>query len=429
MVPLIVILGFGTLVGGQDDFKRAEAPRPLADCLRQLLSVRAEERQAAAQEVGRRLRFTALGPGDKEAALAGLVRAVEDRDASVRLAAAQGLGVAEAGPKAVQALQRATNDPDGKVRVVALFGLWIITREEGPLAQIAEALKNGIPDVRRQSAAALGAVHNRKTIPMLLPALQDLDPEVRSGAAHSLRLVCGMIRGEAKESIADLAAALANPDAEVRQSLAGALAGIGPDAKAAVPALIQALKDAEASVRATTAYALGQIRSKTAVPALTEALQDPKGRVRMEAAYALGTIGAEASSANAILHKATHDRFGQVRLAAGLALWRTTSDAKHARAAIKEAANQDPGALVNGGVWLASLGAPGAALLVENLNHPQAKVRTLAADCLASMFPGPKQAVPALIEALNDSALEVRQAAARALQAIDPVAAKKAGSM
>ena len=39
-----------------------------------------------------------------------------------------------------------------------------------------------------------------------------------------------------------------------------ALGGIGPEAKAAVPALSEALKDEDLSVRTNASYALGQIR-------------------------------------------------------------------------------------------------------------------------------------------------------------------------
>jgi HEAT repeat protein len=62
----------------------------------------------------------------------------------------------------------------------------------------------------------------------------------------------------------------------VRSDAAMALGGIGPAAKAAVPALIEALNDKGFNVRYWAATSLGQIgpAAKDAVPALIEALKD-----------------------------------------------------------------------------------------------------------------------------------------------------------
>ena len=61
---------------------------------------------------------------------------------------------------------------------------------------------------------------------------------------------------------------------EVRQTAAGALGKIGPEAKAAVPDLSKALKDEDKYVRQTAVRALGDIgpEARDAVPALIEAL-------------------------------------------------------------------------------------------------------------------------------------------------------------
>ena len=60
----------------------------------------------------------------------------------------------------------------------------------------------------------------------------------------------------------------------------------------AVPALMEALKDTDASVRAEAAFALGNIPGdmRLAVPALIEALQDSEQPVREEATQSLGRI-------------------------------------------------------------------------------------------------------------------------------------------
>lgn len=60
---------------------------------------------------------------------------------------------------------------------------------------------------------------------------------------------------------------------------------------ASADALIQALKDKEPGVRNAAAQALGSLRSSTAIPALTEGLKDTSPQYRRLAAQALGDIG------------------------------------------------------------------------------------------------------------------------------------------
>ena len=71
-----------------------------------------------------------------------------------------------------------------------------------------------------------------------------------------------------------------------------ALAGIGPDAGPAVPALIEGLKDARPFQRRKCAAALGQIgpSAAAAVPRLKELLEDKDPEVKKQAAEALRLI-------------------------------------------------------------------------------------------------------------------------------------------
>jgi HEAT repeat protein len=73
-----------------------------------------------------------------------------------------------------------------------------------------------------------------------------------------------------------LIAALSDPDPAVRSNAAKAIARLGEAAAQAVPALIAALSDSDRSVRSNAARALGQIGTAAApaIPRLSEAMRE-----------------------------------------------------------------------------------------------------------------------------------------------------------
>ena len=73
------------------------------------------------------------------------------------------------------------------------------------------------------------------------------------------------------------------------------MGGIGPEARAAVPVLIQALNDPDDNVRRNTVEVLRLIGSeaKEVVSGLIQALNDPNKSVRRNAAWALKKINIE----------------------------------------------------------------------------------------------------------------------------------------
>ena len=79
-------------------------------------------------------------------------------------------------------------------------------------------------------------------------------------------------------------------DPNMRYWAAESLGKFGPEAQAAVPDLIAALKDESKMVRMGAAYALGEIGSTDAVPALQEAAKDSETEVRDAAATATKQI-------------------------------------------------------------------------------------------------------------------------------------------
>ena len=109
-------------------------------------------------------------------------------------------------------------------------------------------------------------------------------------------VVAGAVAAQSPPSEAEDAAvirrlveALKDNDAEVRQNLAVALAKFGT---AAVDPLSQALKDTNADRRGGAAYALGLIgpTARAALPALLDAVSDKEPDVRRQASYAVGRL-------------------------------------------------------------------------------------------------------------------------------------------
>jgi HEAT repeat protein len=127
-----------------------------------------------------------------------------------------------------------------------------------------------------------------KSAARLEAMLKDSSPSVKAQGAYGL----SRLGPEARDAIPSLIEALKG-DALVRENAALALGRIGPDAVDAVPALTAALRDSEWSVRRQAALALGEIGAKTASKELRRLERDPDRRVRRASREALDKIGGE----------------------------------------------------------------------------------------------------------------------------------------
>lgn len=133
-----------------------------------------------------------------------------------------------------------------------------------------------------QAASALVAIGTPAYEP-LTKALTGASWISRANAAWALGAL------DAKEAVPALVEALKDSDAGVREQVAWALGAIGD--RRAVDGLIGALSDSAAGVRKQAAWALGALGDSRAVTALTRSLKDPDAGVRKQSAWALGAIG------------------------------------------------------------------------------------------------------------------------------------------
>ncbi len=207
---------------------------------------------------------------DAVPAVSQLIRLLDARDARTRQAAAYALGAI------------------GKDATAAIPSL-VERIGEGEPRRI--AFETPVTDVALSAAVALGRM-GEDTVGPLERCLADKRPGVRGHAAFAL----GKIGPEASAAIPALVRRLKDRDGPVRREAVWALGQIGPNATPAIPVLVDSLKDDKDFVRVAAAKALGSIRPTTqvAVEGLIHALRDKEGDVQHEAADALGKLDADA---------------------------------------------------------------------------------------------------------------------------------------
>jgi HEAT repeat protein len=205
---------------------------------------------------------------------------LKDKDAHVRLEAL--VNLRSANPfteKVVSADIAALRDDDAHIRHQAALFLGVRGR---PASSAIPALLTGLKDsnarVRGRCAWSLGFIDpaDKRVVPALIEAVQ-----AKEMNWHALEAL-GYCGSHAKEAVPMLLKMLKAKDLKgtqeakdnLRASIVHVLGSIGPDAKAAVPALVAILRDRspQNGLRPVAASALGEIgpAAKVAVPDLEE---------------------------------------------------------------------------------------------------------------------------------------------------------------
>jgi len=248
---------------------------------------------------------------------------------------------------------------------------------------------------------------------------------------------------------------LTNSDAQVSMSALDGLAELGPEAAAAVPALVKTLSSANADLRWRACRTLGAIGPKAsdAVPALLQGLTADSANVRAYAAFALGRIGQTTDPILDGLSDAMFDKEVLVRRAAGRALLTLNPPVdKMLPRYLKLLEEGDPTIVIPALHSLAERGKEVVPRLRAGMKNPRAaywaclvlaeigpdavdavpEIRSVLShedpDCrmeallaLGQIGPGASAAVPEIIKALKDDPFtQVQLAAAFALAKIDP---------
>ncbi len=255
---------------------------------------------------------TELGSVAK-ATVPALGKLLSHADKAVRGHAAKALGaIGPASAPALAALTKGLSDPDATVRAYAAFAIGQLGEEAKSAAPaLARALVDADQLVRRQALKAVRAIRPDPGVmtPALTAMLKDAPPQETARvldclAEYGVDAVPAMIRW------------LKSPETTYWACLV--LSEIGPEAKDAVPALVDVLKQSDVNVRREAMMTLGSIRVATpqVINALTQQLTDRDSLIRGPAAYSLGILGPDANAAIPALHKVLEDKDNVVRTAA-----------------------------------------------------------------------------------------------------------------
>ncbi len=469
--PPLLVKPMTRLLAAEAPADRAEAAGLLgycgpaaAACIPSLVAILAADGDASVRAAAARA-CSVISPTD---ALDAFVEATTDPDSAVRAAATQ--GILFTGQEALPHLPRLTElmktDENASVRLAAVNGIWML-QAPSTVDSLLHALANDeSAQVRGIAARAIGDFPDaaERTLPVLLKAATDDDTAVRSGAYQAFQ----MLEAVALPAADAIVEGLSDSDPMTRMWAAQATAAVGVPARDAAGPLEALLADESQMVRQAAVHSLRQLEAGAlpAAAALVKMLGDDDQTLRGGSALALGSIGPGLpdDAVDALRATIANDDAALVRVQAATALAQARpDDPAHAITALVRFSEAAPahamdyahltamhslGQLGSAGAPASAAllkisrgedslkvhgaaaalirigGAPGAeamAMLIEMLQTPGDE-QTRAAQTIGSLDAAAAPGIPALIELIGraDSASVI--AGARGVTRLGPVA-------
>ena len=170
----------------------------------------------------------------------------------------------EVGVEAAPLLLNLLDDENWEQRRGAAWALGILG-DKAAVPGLVEALRDADMLVRKEAVVALQTIGDEQAVPSLCATLRDVDWRVRKSVVDALVSFGGA-------SVNCLSEGLNDPDGDIRQASARALAQVGDER--ILPLLLQVSYDRNVEVRAAVVEALGRVGGPGAVTRLTESLSD-----------------------------------------------------------------------------------------------------------------------------------------------------------
>ena len=205
------------------------------------------------------------GSDISDSSLDALISRLKDTHRSVREAAAEAL--AEwTGDDAISPLEKALKDDDMRFRREVIYTLGLIGEPaEDALPEIHANMSNPLPSIRRVATVAAVNISpdNKDLKSALLKQLKDKNLLVRVVTVESLR----KSEWKSEDVITEYLAILKNTDEDdiLREAILQNLKLIGPDAKAAIPTLIEVTKEEDSDIVSSAEETLATIRADKSV--------------------------------------------------------------------------------------------------------------------------------------------------------------------
>jgi HEAT repeat protein len=311
--------------------------------------------------------------------------------------------------------------------LLGTIGLWLtllssaLVAAERSVSELTSALKSADQQARLQAIdelAAHGASASAAITP-LADALRDKSPEVRSHAARAL----GQIGAASKAVVPALVELLKDEGAVVRRQAIAAVIAIRPGPQVTVPLCVKLLEESDPAIKVRILSAITDVGA-AAVPGLVEALKNEKAA--FWACVVLRDIGPSAKDAVPALISKLKDSSPGLRREVILTLAAMEGAAAPAIPQIT-AALDDEHAAVAATYALTRIGrltTQAEAKIRSNAKSDDKMLSTVSTWALAHSHPEDKalhaRSVEQLIERLKDDDPFVRVAAARGLAALPP---------
>ena len=226
-----------------------------------------------------------IGALKKSGDIRGLIRLLDHGDEDVQWRAADALGTM--GEPACGPLITILDYPRMHVRLGAIEALADIRNPRAVEALVRKLETDPNDEVRWAASLALGQIGDTGAVPALEAALRDPDRYVRYGAVTSL----GRLGWKPGDDTAQAYALIASQDWPAVRRLRSA----------AVPPLIDVIRDKNPSTRAAIVGLLGEIGGPDAKRTCENALRDPNPEVRWSAVIACKMCGVDTASIPQIL--------------------------------------------------------------------------------------------------------------------------------